>query len=108
MHQLSTGLLLYLFRSITAKQIFPHWYHVQVTNLHYKSGDSLKDAIVGKSNQNIMLFDSTGRVYSLPVHGLPSSRGHGEPVTAKLNPPAGAYFEKLFIAGRNRQGIERI
>ena len=70
--------------------------------LSYKSGDSLQDFIVGKSNQYVSLFDSTGRVYSLPIHNLPSARGHGEPVTAKLTPPAGAQFEKLFIPGQQK------
>ncbi len=72
---------------------------IDLDKLTYKSGDGLKDYIAGKTNQNVMLFDSTGRVYSLPIHGLPSARGHGEPVTAKLNPPVGAHFEKLFIGG---------
>ena len=37
-------------------------------------------------------MDSTGRAYSLPAHTLPSARGQGEPLTGKLNPPAGAEF----------------
>lgn len=61
--------------------------------LSYKAGDSLKFAIHGKSNQHVILIDSTGRSYSIPAHTLPSARGQGEPITGKINPPSGATFE---------------
>lgn len=62
------------------------------TSLSYKSGDSFLAAAMGKSNQNAIFFDTSGRSYSLPVHNLPSARGQGEPLTGKLNPPPGAEF----------------
>ncbi|GAB2198810.1 DNA topoisomerase IV subunit A [Sessilibacter sp. MAH4] len=70
--------------------------------LSYKSGDSFKFAARGKSNQAVILLDSTGRSYSLAVHALPSARGQGEPVTGKLNPPSGATFEGM-VMGENDQ-----
>ncbi len=66
--------------------------------LAYKSGDRFKASAQGKSNQMVHLFDSTGRSYSLATHTLPSARGQGEPVTGRVNPPAGASFEHLVLA----------
>ncbi|WP_317933350.1 DNA topoisomerase IV subunit A [Halioxenophilus sp. WMMB6] len=72
--------------------------------LSYKSGDSFRFAARGKSNQPVVLLDSTGRSYSLPAHTLPSARGQGEPVTGKLSPPSGATFEGL-IMGEGEQKL---
>ena len=63
--------------------------------LSYKSGDKFKLAAKGRSNQPTVVFDSTGRSYSLPSHQLPSARGQGEPLTGRINPPSGATFEAL-------------
>lgn len=71
---------------------------VDLDKLTYKSGDDFKEAIISKSNQNIVLLDSCGRSYILNVSSLPSARGYGEPVTAKLDPPQGASFEKMLLA----------
>jgi len=60
--------------------------------LSYKSGDAFKCAVQGRSNQQVVVLDSTGRTYSLPAHGLPSARGQGEPLTGRINPPSGASF----------------
>ncbi len=61
--------------------------------LSYKAGDSFKFAVRGKTNQNVMLLDSTGRSYAIAAHNLPSARGQGEPLSGRLNPPNGATFE---------------
>ncbi len=66
---------------------------IDPTALSYKSGDKFKLAVQGKSNQPVILLDSTGRSYSLPAHTLPSARGQGEPISGRLNPPSGASFE---------------
>ncbi len=72
-------------------------HEVDAAALGYKSGDKLKLADKGKSNQNAVFLDSTGRAYSLPAHSLPSARGQGEPLTTRVNPPSGATFEGLVI-----------
>ncbi|MDG2090780.1 MAG: DNA topoisomerase IV subunit A [Gammaproteobacteria bacterium] len=66
-------------------------------SLAYKSGDKLKLAAKGKSNQSAVFLDSTGRAYTVPAHTLPSARGQGEPLTGRVNPPSGASFEGLMI-----------
>lgn len=63
--------------------------------LSYKAGDEFKAQANGRSNQQILFFDSEGKVYSLPGHALPSARGQGEPLTGKLNPAEGMLFEAV-------------
>jgi len=60
--------------------------------LSYKSGDAFQHAARGRSLQQAVFIDSTGRTYSLPAHSLPSARGQGEPLSGRLNPPDGAKF----------------
>ena len=66
-------------------------------SLGYRSGDKLKLHARGKTNQNAVFLDSTGRAYSLGAHTLPSARGQGEPLTGRISPPSGATFEGLLI-----------
>ncbi len=65
--------------------------------LSYKTGDSFKASASGRSNQQAVFIDSTGRSYSLPAHTLPSARGQGEPLSGRLTPPAGAGFEHVLL-----------
>lgn len=71
---------------------------VDPQSLQYKSGDDFKASVRGKSNQNAIFLDSTGRTYSLAAHTLPSARGQGEPLTGRLTPPSGATFEAVIMA----------
>lgn len=68
---------------------------IEPASLSYKSGDGFKLSARGRSNLPTVVFDSTGRSYSLPSHQLPSARGQGEPLTGRINPPSGATFEAL-------------
>ena len=72
-------------------------------NLSFKSGDRLKRAVRGKSNQQVVILDSTGRSYTLPTHTLPSARSQGEPLSGRLNPSGGAVFEELLIGNENQK-----
>jgi topoisomerase-4 subunit A len=65
--------------------------------LQYKSGDAYLHAAKGRSNQMAVFLDSSGRTYSLPAHELPSAKGHGEPLTAFLAPPAGETFTGVMM-----------
>jgi topoisomerase-4 subunit A len=75
---------------------------VDPSTLAYKSGDKLKLFARGKSNQNAVFLDSTGRSYTLAAHTLPSARGMGEPLSGKLKPPSGATFMGLMIGDPSR------
>ena len=65
--------------------------------LNYKSGDRFKLAARGRSNQSVLILDSTGRGYSRPGQNLPSARGQGEPLTGRINPPSGVSFEGMLM-----------
>lgn len=67
-------------------------HEVDAQALSYKSGDGYLAAAKGKSNQLAMFIDSTGRVYSVLAHTLPSARGQGEPLSSHFRPPDGAEF----------------
>lgn len=73
------------------------------TSLSYKAGDSFKFAVHGKSNQSVILLDSTGRSYSVPAHKLPSARGQGEPLSGHINPPSGATFEGVLMGAEEQR-----
>ncbi len=74
-------------------------HEVDPAALGYRGGDGFLAAARGRSNQVAVLLDSHGRAYSLPAHGLPSARGHGEPLTKWLSPPDGAEFTGLLLGG---------
>jgi topoisomerase-4 subunit A len=65
--------------------------------LSYKTGDAFQAAARGRSTQQAVFLDSTGRAYSLPALGLPSARGQGEPLSGRLDPPDGASFAAVMI-----------
>ncbi|MGB1580992.1 MAG: DNA topoisomerase IV subunit A, partial [Nevskiales bacterium] len=67
------------------------------TSLGYKSGDGFLDYARGRSNQQAVFIDSTGRCYSLVAHSLPSARGQGEPLSGRLSPPPGARFRGVMM-----------
>jgi topoisomerase-4 subunit A len=65
--------------------------------LSYKTGDAFQAAARGRSTQQAVFIDSTGRAYSLLAHTLPSARGQGEPLSGRLDPPEGATFAAVLI-----------
>jgi topoisomerase IV subunit A len=67
-------------------------HEIDPRTLSYKTGDAFQAVARGKSLQNAIFLDSTGRTYALPAHSLPSARGNGEPLSGRLNPPDGAKF----------------
>ncbi len=72
-------------------------------SLNYKSGDDYLIHTYGKSNQQVVFIDSSGRSYSLGAHTLPSARGQGEPLTGRLNPVSGAQFISVLMAPSDDQ-----
>ncbi len=65
---------------------------IDPASLSYKAGDGFRAAAFGRTNQQVVFLDSTGRAYTLAAHSLPSARGQGEPLTGRFNPPDGARF----------------
>lgn len=67
-------------------------HEIDPTSLSYKVGDTFAAASRVRSHEQVVFLDSTGRSYSVVAHSLPSARGQGEPLTGRLEPPAGAVF----------------
>jgi topoisomerase-4 subunit A len=65
--------------------------------LSYKTGDGFQSAAKGRSTQQALFLDSTGRAYSLLAHTLPSARGQGEPLSGRIDPPDGATFAGVLM-----------
>ena len=79
-------------------------HEIDPQSLNYKAGDAFAHAAQGRSNQQAVFLDSSGRAYALPAHSLPSARSLGEPLTSRFNTPEGARF--LFaLAGDAEQKI---
>ena len=78
-------------------------HEVDPSTLSYKSGDGFLAAAPGRSNQLAMFIDSTGRVYSVMAHTLPSARGQGEPLSSRFKPPDGAEFCGTMIGTNDRK-----
>ncbi|NIA27200.1 MAG: DNA topoisomerase IV subunit A, partial [Desulfobulbaceae bacterium] len=78
-------------------------HEVDALALSYKSGDGYLAAVQGRSNQLAMFIDSTGRVYSVAAHTLPSARGQGEPLSSRFKPPDGAEFCGAMIGDNNQK-----
>ena len=65
---------------------------IDAAGLSYRDGDKLQASTRARSNWQVAFLDNTGRSYSTPVHGLPSARGNGEPLTGRFSPAAGTRF----------------
>jgi topoisomerase-4 subunit A len=72
-------------------------HEIDAASLSYKTGDACLAAVRGRSTQQVVFMDSTGRSYSLPAHTLPSARGQGEPLSGRLDPPDGARFAGVAV-----------
>lgn len=68
---------------------------IDAATLSYRDGDGLLGSVKSRSTQQVAFLDSTGRAYSTVVHGLPSARGNGEPLTGRFSPAAGTSFQAL-------------
>jgi topoisomerase-4 subunit A len=79
-------------------------HEIDATTLAYKAGDEFRHAAYGRSNQQAVFLDSTGRAYSLPAHSLPSARTLGEPLTSRFTLPEGGRFLYV-IAGEGPQKL---
>jgi topoisomerase-4 subunit A len=71
-------------------------YDIEVESLNYRAGDSYLSSAKGRTTLPAYVLDTTGRVYSITTHDLPSARSQGEPLTGRLNPPAGSLFLDVF------------
>jgi topoisomerase-4 subunit A len=72
-------------------------HEIDAEKLNYKAGDAYQACAQGKSNQQAIFLDSSGRAYTLPAHKLPSARGQGDPLSSYFTPTPGAHFVGVVI-----------
>ncbi len=72
-------------------------HEIDATTINYRAQDGYRQAARGRSNQQAVFLDSTGRTYTLPAHSFPSARGNGEPVSSRVQPPDGATFAGVML-----------
>lgn len=72
--------------------------------LSYKAGDAFKSLASGRSNQNTVFLDSSGRSFATEAHELPSARGQGEPLSGRFSVVAGETFEHVLM-GEDKQAL---
>jgi topoisomerase-4 subunit A len=70
---------------------------IDPTQLNYREGDVYLSSGKGRSNQQAVFLDQSGRAYSTLASSLPSARGQGEPLTGRFDPPHGASFAHVLI-----------
>ena len=80
-------------------------HEIDPRELNYRSGDSYKFAVKGRSNQDVVFLDSTGRAYTVASHTLASARGQGEPLTGRVSPASGSTFEGLLMGDKEQQCV---
>jgi topoisomerase-4 subunit A len=69
-------------------------HEIDPRSLSYKTGDEFHSAVRGRSTQQAVFLDSTGRTYCLLAHTLPAARGHGDGATfagVMMGDPADRY-----------------
>ncbi len=86
---------------------------IDPASLTYKAGDSYLKSTAAKSNQPLIIFDTTGRTYTSYPHKLPSARGQGEPLSSHFNLEPGSQIiemlggeptQKVFLASNEGYG----
>ena len=79
-------------------------HEIDPATLSYKTSDNYLSSACGRSNMPAFFVDSSGRSYAIAAHTLPSSRGQGEPITGRINPPPGAHVVGV-VMGDETQNV---
>ncbi|MFP5467759.1 MAG: DNA topoisomerase IV subunit A [Gammaproteobacteria bacterium] len=67
----------------------------------FKAGDGLYGTFECRTVDVLIVFGSNGRVYSVPVAGLPGARGDGQPITTLIDLEAGTQPAHYFAGPVN-------
>lgn len=76
---------------------------VDVQGLSYKAGDQYLASAKGRSNQQAVFLDSSGRTFACDAHVLPSARSQGEPLTGKFNIVSGESVQHVIMANDDKR-----
>ncbi len=70
--------------------------HVETDDLKFKEGDKLRFALRTYTTDNVILFASNGRFYTLLGNKISGGRGFGEPVRLSIDLPENADIVTMF------------
>lgn len=71
---------------------------VDLAQITFKEGDDLQQVLPTRTVQTVLVWDSTGRSYSLDPAEIPKGRGDGVPIASLIDLPSGAKVVSL-LAG---------
>ncbi len=78
--------------------------HVEdLSNLAFKTDDSLGFAFFAESTSKLTLFASNGRFYTLDAQKLPGGRGHGDPIRMTIDMEGDANIVSMFVQKGGRK-----
>ncbi|WP_026376891.1 DNA topoisomerase IV subunit A [Aestuariibacter salexigens] len=75
---------------------------VDSPGLSYKSGDAYLASAKGRSNQQAVFMDTSGRTFACDAHSLPSARSQGEPLTGRFNIVGGEHFAHVIMGAEEQ------
>ncbi|RLV60517.1 DNA topoisomerase IV subunit A [Parashewanella curva] len=70
---------------------------IDPTALNYKAGDKYLSSATGRSNQQSVFIDSSGRAFATDTHTMPSARSQGEPITTRFNVAQGELMQHVVM-----------
>ena len=73
-------------------------HEIDPKSLQYREGDEYLSSATARNSQNVVIIDSFGKAFTLPIHKLPSARGQGDPVSSSINSQSGSTFAGV-VAG---------
>jgi len=71
-------------------------HEIDTAALVFKAGDALYGTFTCRSVDTLLVFGSSGRVYSVPAATLPGGRGDGVPITTLVDLEAGTQITHYF------------
>jgi topoisomerase IV subunit A len=78
--------------------------HIEDTSsLLYKEGDRGRFVLRGETTDQLMIFASSGKFFTLDAEKLPGGRGHGEPVRLMADLEASDSIVSLFVHRHGRK-----
>ena len=70
----------------------------EASSFAFKAGDGLYGTFECRTVDQLIVFGTNGRVYSVPVAALPGARGDGQPITTLVDLEAGTQILHYFAA----------
>jgi topoisomerase-4 subunit A len=78
--------------------------HVEdLSNLAFKTDDSMGSSFFAESTSKLTLFATNGRFYTLDAQKLPGGRGHGDPIRMTIDMEGDANIVSMFVQKGGRK-----